>query len=423
MMEYSLSQDDERKSSSPDFVVVDEINEDIHDESFNWNDMLVIDEDMGDSSSNANNLSGQSSVHQASASHAQSPAQVGGGYGNEESELEVIDEDDFHPTFRQHSLLGLLQDTELQTHGPKTDLLIYLRNLTNHIEVQIKKALEKKKGIKFWISLKVSYVHPAKPHQQPLVFYLHTGKLLLVNEFQLPDTLEEIRSKILQRNAHFLKEQSGLVFEKIHSARFKVAEYLPLAGKSYAELPRFLANKKAIVNVNNDDNRCFGYALLSCFLSSQQYMAHRPGYYDKYFQQYGLADLSYPIGPSEIPSIEDQLEICINIFSFYDDEGRARYPIYVSKKNFQKTIDLLYWDEHYAWIKSFCRFMAGISKNGHRLLWCRRCLCHFSTQNAFETHQLYCKRIDFSDQIYTMPPEGSKLKFKHYRCVHIFSIC
>ncbi len=213
-----------------------------------------------------------------------------------------------------------------------------------------------------------------------------------------------------------------MVLNKVLSCRFRVAEYLPLAGGSYSQLPQFLANKHAIVNVNNRDCRCFGYAILSALIPVAM-NAERYHHYERYFQEYGLSDLDYPITPNEIPSIEDRLQIGINVFSFYDDEGRARYPIYVSQKNLAKTIDLLYWNEHYAWIRSFSRFMADIRKNRHKLLWCKRCLSHFSSENALDTHHLYCRRIDFSDLIYTMPPEGSKLKFKHYRYVSFEIFC
>ena len=54
--------------------------------------------------------------------------------------------------------------------------------------------------------------------------------------------------------------------------------------------------------------------------------------------------------------------MCINLFTFWDDEGMARTPVYISSKPYANTIDLLYWetgekdgtnsDGHYAWIKT-----------------------------------------------------------------------
>ena len=40
----------------------------------------------------------------------------------------------------------------------------------------------------------------------------------------------------------------------------------------------------------------------------------------------------------------------INIISFFVDEWKGLYPFYWTKKVFERTVDFLYWDEHYAWI-------------------------------------------------------------------------
>ena len=43
----------------------------------------------------------------------------------------------------------------------------------------------------------------------------------------------------------------------------QLAEYIPLPGLKFRELPNYLAKKNALVNVQNTDNSCFRYAVLS----------------------------------------------------------------------------------------------------------------------------------------------------------------
>ena len=38
-------------------------------------------------------------------------------------------------------------------------------------------------------------------------------------------------------------------------------KYVPLGGFSYIPLPKFLAAKKAIINLKNEDNKCFKWAI------------------------------------------------------------------------------------------------------------------------------------------------------------------
>ena len=47
----------------------------------------------------------------------------------------------------------------------------------------------------------------------------------------------------------------------------------------------------------------------------------------------------------------------INFFIYFDDMGRARHPMYISRHKSVFEIDLLYFNEHYAWIKDFSRFL------------------------------------------------------------------
>ena len=53
--------------------------------------------------------------------------------------------------------------------------------------------------------------------------------------------------------------------------------------------------------------------------------------YNHLFHKRGLDEIHYPVAIQDIPAIEDKIRISINVFSFYDDAGRARQPIYVSK--------------------------------------------------------------------------------------------
>ena len=73
-----------------------------------------------------------------------------------------------------------------------------------------------------------------------------------------------------------------------------------------------------------------------------------------------------------------------NLFSFYDEEGRGRYVMYVSKRSMPREIDLLYYDEHYVWIKNFSRLFHDITKKKCQYLFCKRCLSHFIQEDHLD---------------------------------------
>ena len=75
-------------------------------------------------------------------------------------------------------------------------------------------------------------------------------------------------------------------FEKIDYLEFvdgqaiqvEFSKYVPLRGAKHIQLPPYIANKKAIINVQNQDTRCFEYAVLSA-LHPQEKHADRPSKY------------------------------------------------------------------------------------------------------------------------------------------------
>ena len=142
------------------------------------------------------------------------------------------------------------------------------------------------------------------------------------------------------------------------------------------ELPAFLEHKNCIINVKNIDERCFGYAVLSSFHPSSMH-ANDPQSYNGRFSLRGLDKIHYPVAIRDIPDIEKQLEIGINVYSFNDDSVRARYPLHIWKEEYEVNIDLLFWNGHYAWIKNFGSFMHDMVKGRHTLYFCRKCFGHF----------------------------------------------
>ena len=79
---------------------------------------------------------------------------------------------------------------------------------------------------------------------------------------------------------------------------------------------------------------------------------------------------------------------------------------------FERTVDLLYWDEQYAWIRNCRRFVADLSSH-HTFHWCRSCLGHFSTEEVLNTHKLYCRGVYTSGQLLLLPDENRKVKFEN----------
>ena len=253
----------------------------------------------------------------------------------------------------------------------------------------------------------------------PVTPILRTKLITVLREASIPDAIHTLLEALRARHVNFMRGESGLRLEALSIADVEIArvKHLNYAGSAFATLPKFLANKTAIVNVQNKDERCFGYALLSALHpAASGTHGYRSTTYDKYFAEHPeLADLEYPVLVDQLQDVERQIHIAFNVFSFHDDEGRARYPLYLSSDNPDTAIDLLFWNGHFAWIKNFSRFLADQSSNGHVHCYCKRCFGRFTSESVFRQHQTICQSMDGVRQIYTMPEEGTQLEFRNMR--------
>ena len=94
-----------------------------------------------------------------------------------------------------------------------------------------------------------------------------------------------------------------------------------------------------------------------------------PFWYERFAKR--VSTKSNTLSPPTKSLESKTLKICTNLFTFWDDEGKAGMPVSISAKPYYYTIDLLYWETsgtdgakneavrgHYAWIKKFSAFMA-----------------------------------------------------------------
>jgi hypothetical protein len=115
-----------------------------------------------------------------------------------------------------------------------------------------------------------------------------------------------------------------------------------------------------------------------------------------------------------VPEIEQQLQLRINLFTYHDEEGVARAPLYISKQEqFGREIDLLFFNGHYAWIHNFSGFLFDVTKDKNKKLFCKQCFGHFSSAGVVRKHKLFCNHPNFTSQIYVLAPDSDTIKFKN----------
>ena len=331
----------------------------------------------------------------------------------DESEVEQTGAAGFSITEQQSAHVNYLSTITLHPKKRTGDILQILEDLNQPLTDHITALLSVHNGIKVFLVLDVEY-ESISDATKSIIDHLHTHFFPVFSVAEIPQLLAVLKEELVLKNENFVQFKSGLRLKNIAQVTVSAAEHQPLAGTSFQELPPFLAKKKCIINIKNQDNRCFGFALLAS-LEARENNLNNPRSYNQHFAKHNLNALAYPVKISDIPAIEANLPFAVNVFSFDDDIGQSRFPIYVSPKLNVRVIDLLYWNEHYALITNFNRFMCDITKHKERQHFCRRCFGHFTKETTLVNHQRYCLGFHGCKTNIRMPPENSKCEFKNIK--------
>lgn len=213
-----------------------------------------------------------------------------------------------------------------------------------------------------------------------------------LNEF-FKDTMDNLRIMVEE----FTTKQSGWAIEKLLFLEINSHKYLPLKGSSFIRLPQDIGSKKAIINVVNNDNCCFAWAITSAVCQPTGNPSLMSSY-PHFSTLFNFDGIEFPVALKTIPKFESQNNLSINVYGIDPifENGKCKHqiigPLHYTTKKRPVHINLLLLDDsqgktHYCFIKSFSRLLsAQISNYQHKVYFCDGCLQYFYSQEKLEKH-------------------------------------
>ena len=288
--------------------------------------------------------------------------------------------------------------------------------------------LEALKNIKFSLSLSCQFVKygieiAAGFTSEDLVRdeYLKTKVAFASNEADVPEAFRETSADLKTEVEQYQNRGSGWSFKQVNALYVHIAKLNPLEGRSYVKLPDFLLKKRCIINVQNEDNLCFKWAILSCLYPAQKH-TERLSNYIKYKDVLEFGNIQFPMQIKDIAKFE-KLNVTLSVCVFAYDERKKLYNLYLSKNcGPNKTeVDLLLVQDpdkmsnnHYAWIKNLGGLLYDFNKHKEAKFPCRKCLHVYSSVELRDQHYPNCLSICEKPQRIEMPKEKTCLFFKNY---------
>ena len=224
---------------------------------------------------------------------------------------------------------------------------------------------------------------------------------------------------------------SGWQFVEVEKLVLHTTKWDPIKAGSYIDLPPFLKNKKAIINMKNEDDECFKWCVLRALNPKDKNVERIDKDLKSKEDTLNMKGIKYPVDMRGIDHFESQNpNIAISVFGYNKDE--RVYPLKVSKyTGCEHNIDLLLMKElveeenektgkkkkkynfHYCLIKNMSALLASqINNHKGSLHICRNCLCGFNAPDTLNKHKEYCYNYECVRTL--MPKPGTFLEFKNF---------
>ena len=263
----------------------------------------------------------------------------------------------------------------------------------------------------------------------PVEFAFHSKDLKLVLEGTdiselyngMADEIEEEIQKV--ENA----EGSGYTFVKVIKLVLHVTKWQPLYGSSYIPLDPYLANKKAIINMKNEDDKCFMWCVLRALFPKDKNSERIDKDLKSKQDIINMKGICYPVSLNGIKRFEElNPNISISVLGYNKEEGGV-LPLQISKHTgCEYDIVLLLLKEavtgengeikektHYTLVKNKSALITS-QKNNHKgkRHVCLNCFNSFNILESLNKHKEYCYKNKCVKT--NMPPQNTYLRFNKF---------
>lgn len=271
------------------------------------------------------------------------------------------------------------------------------------------------KGYKLSISYTVNVVYD-KGSIEFENFNKTLGAKYILSKSDIFRYLEEVYGSFERKS-----EESYTNILGLNHINLMITKVNPLSGSSYIPLPEWVANKKAIINIKNEDKLCFLYSVLCGYYKI--YQEKDPQRVSKYTRvinerKFKYNDTDMPMKIDKIIHFEKRNNLRINVYGI---EEKSIVPLYTSSNRTNDEyplINLLYitdgTNSHYTYIKNFNTLMCETNDKNSNYV-CPYC-CQFRTtsKTGIEKHTKYC----ISGQKVEVPSKKTEIRFEHYKNIN-----
>ena len=149
------------------------------------------------------------------------------------------------------------------------------------------------------------------------------------SEDDIAEHLAEMMREIFAHSQDFEAQGSGWNLEEIINIQLHIVTYEPLTGSSFIPSPPEVQKTRAVLNIQNDDNKCIMWCILAHFHPCTNGHRCSTFSYRRYEAEVNVAGVSFPTPLREVKKLEQLNNISINVFGY--DKTDKVYPLFKTR--------------------------------------------------------------------------------------------
>ena len=202
----------------------------------------------------------------------------------------------------------------------KYDPMAFLQDQYEYINNLISHHLEQS-PLKWYISMKVKFIRNNTDVDVTVTPGFRSKLQMTLLPSEINQSLRESIKQVLNNYLDYQRQGSNWKLDHIIELTIHLAKYRPIGGSTYIRLPDKLRNKKACLNVENNDNMCFKWALLSAIHPApKKDNPKRLSNYKPYEEELNFDGIDFPVKMEDIEKFEKHNNISITLLGWEDNQ-------------------------------------------------------------------------------------------------------
>ena len=309
---------------------------------------------------------------------------------------------------------------EYQNNGDRDKSISTARYL-RIIRGYLKKMVDSKKKSGEWkiqLIMKINFIS-SRNFIESRDMYSKSDSFEIMMGANTNEIIKNLFNSLLRRYQGGLQESmrgSDFVFYYVESLHYIFHKIDMKRSGSYIETPDWIKKKKATINVENDDDKCFQYSV-TVALNYDEIGNHHPrvNKVRSFMDQYNWKDISFPSHVGDWKKFElNNRSIALNVLYVPEGEKTIRHA-YKSKSNLTRENQVILimisdgekW--HYLTVRSLSALVKGITSKHKGDSHCLNCFHWYRTKEALEKHMKVSEDKDYC--YIEMPKKGETLKY------------